>query len=213
MKDISSELKLFKDKSLRVRIQKESLDKRINSVQESLDKEKYNVSLFQKASEIFKVWLEDFLKHNVDSISDLVTTGLQAVIDDQNLRFKIIQELKHNRLSMRFVVEEDGVEANPMDSFGGGTVLMASFILRLAIMTRMQMGNLLLLDESLSALAVQYIPNAADFMKKLSEEMGINILMVTHNEEFMSNSHTAYEAYTTRDSEGMKILQMKLRNV
>lgn len=55
------------------------------------------------------------------------------------------------------------------------------------------MGNLLLLDESMHALANKYVPAAAAFMRQLSEQTGINILMVTHNEEFLCHSHTAYE--------------------
>lgn len=80
-----------------------------------------------------------------------------------------------------------------MASFGGGAVLVASLVLRLAIMSRLGMGNLLLLDESMGMLANRYVPAAAAFMRQLSEQTGINILMVTHNEEFLNHAHTAYE--------------------
>jgi len=172
---------------------------------------KYSADLNQKCSEVFKQWLEDLLKINVDSISDLATNGLKHVIDDQSLTFRIKQELKYNRLSMKFVIEENEIEGDPMTSFGGGAVLVASFILRLAIMARMKMANLLLLDESMHALAIRYIPAAAEFMKHLSEQTGINILMVTHNEEFMSNAHTAYEGYATTSENGMKFFHLKRR--
>jgi DNA repair exonuclease SbcCD ATPase subunit len=150
-------------------------------------------NLFQRASDVFKEWLDDSLKENVGAISDLVTTGLQHIIHDQKLTFRARQEMKFNRLSMRFVIEDDGVEGDPMASFGGGAVLTASFILRLAIMSRLKMGNLLLLDESMGMLANKYVPAAASFMRQLSEQTGINILMVTHNEEFLNHAHTAYE--------------------
>lgn len=149
--------------------------------------------MLQRASDVFKEWLDDSLKQNVGAISDLVTTGLQHIIHDQKLTFKIKQEMKFNRLSMRFMIEDDGVEGDPMSSFGGGAVLTASLILRLAIMSRLGMGNLLLLDESMHALANKYVPAAASFMRQLSEQTGINILMVTHNNLFLDYAHTAYE--------------------
>jgi len=149
--------------------------------------------LLQRAADVFKEWLDDSLRQNVGAISDLVTTGLQHIIHDQKLVFKIKQEMKFNRLSMRFIIEDGGIEGDPMASFGGGAVLTASFILRLAIMSRLGMGNLLLLDESMHALANRYVPAAASFMRQLSEQTGINILMVTHNEEFLNHAHTAYE--------------------
>lgn len=158
---------------------------------------RYQANLRQKCSEVFKTWLEDSLRKNVDSISQLVTTGLRHIIHDHDLIFRIRQEMKNNRLSMRFTVESqnDGVEANPMTNFGGGAVLVASLILRLAIMARMKMGNLLLLDESMFALADHYVPAAGSFMRQLSEEMGVNILMVTHNNHFLEHAHTAYEGH------------------
>lgn len=149
--------------------------------------------LLQRASDVFKEWLDDSLRQNVGAISDLVTTGLQHIIHDQKLTFKTKQEMKFNRLSMRFIIENEGTEGDPMSSFGGGAVLIASFILRLAIMSRLGMGNLLLLDESMFAVANMYVPAAASFMRQLSEQTGINILMVTHNEEFLNHAHVAYE--------------------
>ncbi len=62
-------------------------------------------------------------------------------------------------------------------------------------MARMKMGNLLLLDESMSFLADRYVPNAGSFMRQLSERTGINILMVTHNKEYLNYAHTAYEGH------------------
>ena len=151
--------------------------------------------LLQHSADVFKEWLDDSLRQNVGAIGDLVTTGLRHIIYDQKLTFKIKQEMKFNRLSMRFVIEDEGVEGDPMASFGGGAVLTASLILRLAIMSRLGMGNLLLLDESMHALANKYVPAAASFMRQLSEQTGINILMVTHNEEFLTHAHTAYEGW------------------
>jgi DNA repair exonuclease SbcCD ATPase subunit len=151
--------------------------------------------LYQKCSELFKLWLEDSIEKNVNSISELTSSGLHHVIYDQQINFKIHQEPKLNRLAMQFILEQDGVEGDPLDSFGGGAAALISFVLRLAVMTRMSMGNLLLLDESMSALANKYVPAAAAFMRELSEKTGINILMVTHNPEFLQQAHVAYEGH------------------
>lgn len=155
--------------------------------------------LYQRCSEIFKKWLEDSLEKNVTSMADLATMGLRHVIQDQNLTFKIVQEAKYNRMAMKFLLEEvDGngsVEGDPLNSYGGGASAVISLVLRLAVMSRMKMGNLLLLDESMSFLANAYVSNAAAFMRHLAERTGVNILMVTHNPEFVANAHTAYEGH------------------
>jgi ABC-type uncharacterized transport system ATPase component len=112
---------------------------------------------------------------------------------------------------MRFVIEENGVEADPMTSFGGGAVVIASLVLRLAVMTRLKMAKLLLLDESMLNVANRYVPGTADFMKQISQETGINIFMVTHNEEFMANADVAYDGSFEVGSDGLKSLRLRRR--
>ena len=164
-----------------------------NKLIKELSDIKYSVDLHQKCSEIFKKWLEDSISQNIESMAQLITSGLKYIIEDQKLEFKIRQEYKNNRIHMKFVLEQDGAEGDPLSSFGGGAAVVISLILRLCIMQRMGMGNILILDESMVALANAYVPSAASFMRTLSEQMGVNILMVTHNPEFIQNAHVAYE--------------------
>lgn len=171
----------------------EYLESSIKSKNDMLDQYISRSGLYQKCSEIIKTWLEDMLDKNVNSIAELVSNGLDHVIDDQQIQFSIKQEPKYNKISMRFVMSKDGHEGDPMDSYGGGAVHISSLILRLAIMSRLNMANLMILDESLNALAAKYIPNCGEFIKQLSEKTGINILMVTHSPEFLNCAHTSYE--------------------
>lgn len=191
---LQSRLSSFQEDLFRVRAHRDFLQSQIALCEAEEGKLRYKADLHQKCAEVIKTWLEDSLQSNVDSISDLATSGLRHIINDQDLNFQIKQEQKYNRVAMRFVLADNGVEGDPMDSFGGGAVLIISLIMRLAVMAKMKMGNLLLLDESMSALANQYVPSAASFMRHLAEQTGINILMVTHNDEFINHAHTSYEA-------------------
>jgi DNA repair exonuclease SbcCD ATPase subunit len=211
---LPNQLASFKQKILKVKAYRSLIRTQIKSEEEKVLKLKYDADLNQRSSEIIKSWLEELLKANIDSVADLVTNGFNHIIDDQNLQFRIKQDIKYNRLSISFVISEDGIEGDPLTSFGGGAVLVASLILRLSVMARMNMANLLLLDESMSALANRYVPAAAEFMKQISEKTGVNILMVTHNEEFMSNAHIAYEGILIpAGKDRPKALQLKRRFV
>ena len=193
MPNLSDRFEKLQNDVLRLKTYRDILKLRANTLALDIERSKKRSDLLQQSSDIFKGWLDDSIQKNIESISDLVTTGLKHIIYDQNLTFKIKQEIKANRLSMKFIIDDDGVEGDPLSLFGGGIVLTASLILRIAIMSRLNMGNLLLLDESMHALANKYIPSAASFMKQLSEQTGINILMVTHNNEFFEHADTAYE--------------------
>jgi DNA repair exonuclease SbcCD ATPase subunit len=193
--ELQNHLDRIKDDVRRVSIYRDMLSKQVSDIDAQEQKLRYHVELRQKEGEILKSWLEDSVHKNIDSMSELATTALQHVIDDQEISFRIQPEPKNNRLQMKFVVEQDGNEGDPLDSFGGGASVIISLVLRLAVMARMNMGNLLLLDESLSALANAYVPNCGAFMRQLSEKTGINILMVTHNQEFLNHAHVSYEGY------------------
>lgn len=197
--DMSSRLDSLKTGILRVRTYKDILHTQISDREARASSLRYKADLYQRCTEVFKRWLEDALRENVGSMAELATTGLRHVIHDQDLTFHIRQDPKLNRLHMRFTMEKDGEEGDPVDSYGGGAVLIASLILRLSVMARLNMANLLLLDESLSALANYYVPAAGSFLRQLSEETGVNILMVTHNDDFLDHAHLSYEGYQDAD--------------
>lgn len=190
-----AELDQLIDDVARVRAYRDVLARQVSATEQEEAGHRYKADLYQKCTEVFKQWLEDSLEKNIQSMAELGTTALKHVIHDQELLFKIQQDPKLNRLSMKFLIEQDGVEGDPLASFGGGAVVLLSMVLRLAVMARMGMVNLLLLDESMMALANRYVPSAADFMRRLSEETGVNILMVTHNPEYLAHAHVAYEGH------------------
>lgn len=192
---LKSRLDILKNSVDKVLAYESVMSQQADSLESNASDLRYKSELYSKCSEIFKKWLEDSMERNVSSMADLATTGLRYIIPDQELDFKIKQESKYNRVSMRFVLEQDGVEGDPLQSYGGGAAVVLSLILRIAVMQKLGMGNLLILDESMVALANAYVPAAASFMRQLSEQTGVNILMVTHNPEFIAGAHVAYEGH------------------
>src|SRR5512135_397613 len=205
-------LKQLKDGISKLSTYRDILQSQVHNLEKEESSLAYKAELYQKCSEVFKTWLEDSMKKNVDSMAELATTGLQHIIHDQKLNFQIRQEPKYNRLAMRFVLEDNGVEGDPIQSYGGGAAVVISFVLRIAVMARMKMANLLILDESMLALSNSYVPSAAAFMRRLSEETGINILMVTHNPEFLNHAHIAYDGRKEGSGTGaLKLRRLKFQ--
>jgi DNA repair exonuclease SbcCD ATPase subunit len=161
-------LKQLKDDVSRLKAYRDVLVSQVNLAEADEQNLRYKSDLYQKCTEVFKTWLEDSLDKNVNSIAQLATTGLRHVLGDQELSFHIRQDPQKNRLAMRFIVEEDGNEGDPLASFGGGAAVVISLVLRLAVMARMGMGNLLLLDESMAALWNGYVPSCVKQLQKKS---------------------------------------------
>lgn len=149
---------------------------------------------YNKCIALFQEWISKVLDQNVNSISDLVTNGLSHVISDQDLQFRINQELKNNKPLFKIQMINDGRECDPVDGTGGGVASLISTVIRFTLTARFGLSRLILLDETLSSLSNAYVPPAASFLRQLCKEFNIDILMVTHNSDFINESDTSYEA-------------------
>lgn len=131
-------------------------------------------------------------------IEELVTRGLQTIFDD-SLSFHIIQTTRGKTSIVEFVVRttlEDRVVDTPvMDARGGGLAAVIGFLLRVVVMllrNGARQQNLLLLDETFAMVSSEYLPVLGDFLRSIVEETGIQIIMVTHQNEFIDSADKVY---------------------
>lgn len=122
--------------------------------------------------------------HN--QIAAVVTKGLQSVFDEP-YTFKIDFEKKRGRTEARLIFERDGLELDPLTASGGGVIDVAAFSLRVACLalSRPAVRPLLILDEPFKNVskANGYLDRIPALLEILCEDIGIQIIMVTHIEE------------------------------
>lgn len=120
-----------------------------------------------------------------ERISAIVTRCLAAVFD-KPYRFKIHFEQKRGRTEARLVFERNGVEFDPMTATGGGVIDVAAFALRLAalLLSKPALRRVLILDEAFGAVSEKYQERVCSMLEKLSAEMGVQIIQVTHETAF-----------------------------
>jgi DNA repair exonuclease SbcCD ATPase subunit len=118
-------------------------------------------------------------------IASVVSSCLAAVFDDP-YEFKIHFEQKRGRTEARLTFLRDGLEVNPIDSSGGGAVDVAAFALRAAclVMNRPRLRRVLILDEPFKFVSEDYQPAVRSMLEQLSRDLGLQIIMVTHNKEY-----------------------------
>lgn len=134
------------------------------------------------------------LSQSVELIEKLVTSGLTIVFPDQSLDFKARVTRERGRTAIRFDLYQNGEAVKVQNACGGGVLCVIGILLRVVTILMLGMKRLLLLDESLSHLSIQYVPNAALLMQKICRELGFKILMVTHQPEFTAFADRHYEA-------------------
>lgn len=122
-------------------------------------------------------------------ISSVVSKCLSMIFDRPYL-FKIRFDKKRGKTEakMNFIDQETGEEIDPTSETGGGVVDVAAFAIRLAAMLMMRPSprKVLFLDEPLKFLSKNYRPRVRHLLESLSVDLGIQIIMITHDEELIS---------------------------
>lgn len=114
-------------------------------------------------------------------IASIVSRCLRSVFRE-DYEFRIIFDKKRGKTEARFVFIKDGEEVDPLKSSAGGEIDVASFALRLAalLLHQPKLRRLLVLDEPMKFLSRNFRPAVAQLLEELSEELGVQIILITH---------------------------------
>lgn len=180
----------FHQRNLELEIKKVSQE--IISYTALISEKEQRAVLLRMSEGVLQQIIDKVSGENFQKIEFLVNRALSCIFTDLNLIFKITSEVKRQTVLYSFQIEKDGIPGN-INSLGGGIIVVVAVVLKLLFNIISQRFPLLVLDETLSFLAVSYIPAMSEFLKEVSREFNIPILMVTHQEEFASNSDTTYK--------------------
>lgn len=177
---------------------------RAKEVKEEIAKLQEEIVVLDKSSMVLNSIGEERQLKAQDTIEQLVTRGLQQIFDD-SLSFHIVQTVKAKTASVEFVVRttlaDGGIVDTPvMDARGGGLAATIGFLLRVVILLLKgkSQDNILILDETFAHVSAEYLPNVSEFLRELVDKTGVQIVMVTHQEELTENADVVYR-FTTQD--------------
>ena len=148
-------------------------------------------ALFQKAAQDTQQKLEFH-------ISNLVSTALAAVFDDPyTFQLEFVQKRNKTEAELWFV--RNGEKMKPIDASGGGAVDVASFALRIAFWSLTKKTRpLIILDEPFKHLSADLQNRASDMLKMLSENLGLQIILVSHIDQLISNADKEFKVSLNR---------------
>lgn len=132
-------------------------------------------------------------------IEELVTRGLQTIFDS-TLSFHIVQTVKAKTANVDFYVRttfENGqmIDTPVMESRGGGVAATVGFLLRIVVMLLRggtNQENILVLDETFAHVSDEYVPNVGAFLREIVDKTNIQLLLVTHQKEFIEYADRIY---------------------
>lgn len=150
----------------------------------------------QKALEEAQAFIQLVAKNTQEqlrfNIIDLVNLALQTCFPDE-YKFDVNFEIKRGRTEAKLVFMKNGNEVDPMEASGGGVVDLASFALRISAWSLGNTDNAIILDEPFRFLSKDLQPRAGEIMKKISKSLGLQFIIVTHNEAIIDSADRIFE--------------------
>lgn len=155
---------------------------------DQLDEALSNRTNLTKAKEVIQVVGESIQKKAHSQIAGVVSECLELVFEEP-YTFDIVFEKKRNKTEARLVFRKDGNEIDPLNASGGGVVDVAAFALRVSclVLSKPKLRKLLVMDEPFRFVSEEYRENVQQVMDKLSTEFGIQMILVTHMKELISD--------------------------
>ena len=100
-------------------------------------------------------------------------------------------------------VRDDSEVRNLLDGIKLEPSSVVSLILRVLAVKKLKLWPLLILDESLAAVSDDYIDLTGQFIRALTEKLGIDLILVTHKPAFLDHAHAAFRCTEEVESDGV----------
>jgi hypothetical protein len=197
-----------------VRGQRDTVCSKVSDTEDRISELESEDAVLSRVADLFRVLIDGEVIANVKAAEKLITEGLTTIFDDMALTVRSEVDVQRGKVSVELVtVQEHGdgtvTEGSAMDAYGGSVATVQSVILRIVVVSRRNLKPLLLLDESLGAVAEHYVPRVGAFLSLLCDKMGMDVLAVTHNSALVEASKTAYRIDPNQGSARFKRLRTK----
>jgi len=167
-----------------------------------------DLKVLEQANEIIKevgLKTQEQLEYH---ISDITSLALESVFEDE--AYKLIAKFtqRRNKTECDLLFEKDGEEVDPLNASGGGAVDVAAFALRIALWSMMNPKTraTIVLDEPLRFLSVDLQDKASQMIKELSEKLGIQFIIITHEDTLTQYADRVFTVIKQRNKSS-KVIQ------
>lgn len=165
---------------------------------QSLGEAKRSAELLEEVYAKAKDLAERMSRNAILDVENLVNSALESVFQDRNYKIEIdVSDKRSSKAAEIYLVENiDGVDyRTPVKSsrLSGGVISVIGFVLQVYFICLFGAAPILFVDEGFAAISDEYIENWMSFLKRLRDEIGLTIVLITHDERFMCGADRTYE--------------------
>ena len=188
---------------------KKALLKSIDEDKDSIEGNKNKLQLLEQAQAFLQKIAQETQNHLKFQIEDIVNLALDTCFPNE-YEFKLEFEVMRGKTEARlvFLSQRTQREVDPMNASGGGVVDLTSFALRIASYVIEQgTDNVIIFDEPFRFVSRDLQERAGLILKKLSEKLNIQIILVTHIPELVDVADRIIEVKKTDGISKIKYLK------
>lgn len=124
-------------------------------------------------------------------LSHIVTLAVESIFGEGHYEFKLEFVEKRGKTEVEFWLIKNGEKISPFDT-GGGVVDVINFALRISVWSLSQTPNVLIFDEPFRFLSRDLHDRAGMFLQKVSEELNIQMIIITHSAGLLWGDNSKY---------------------
>lgn len=167
-----------------------------NSVVDEIAQLKARIERLERVAVVLGSYADERQSAVQGQIEGVVTQGLRTIFGEP-MSFRIVNKMVGKRPEVDFLlVSETGAEPLQtaiLEARGGGVAAVAGFLLQAVMVLLLpDMTPLLFLDESFSQVSEEYRPALSQFIKELTERTDLQVVLVTHSDEFVTDADRVY---------------------
>ena len=197
-------------------IQYNALNSSYNATKQSLDelgKEQEalinNKTLLEKSKPFIDDLITKFSETSLKRLEDLLTLGVSRIFQDRDYKVEIrVSEKRSSKCAELYLIDSGHAFLMRDSCVAGGILVVVGFLIQAFYVANLDVAKVMFLDEALSNISTQYLDNFFSFVKELSEQIGLTVVLITHDNRFLEYADRLYKV-----NNGVYTLEQGLKRV
>ena len=153
-----------------------------------------NRDLLENSKPYIDDLIDKFSETALKRLEDLLSLGLARIFQDRDYSVEIRVSEKRSAKCAELYLIDDGHAFLMRDScVAGGILVVVGFLIQVFYVANLDLAKILFLDEALSNISTQYLPNFFSFVKELSVQVGLTVVLITHDTRFLEYADRIYK--------------------
>lgn len=129
----------------------------------------------------------------IAELQKVLDSGVHTIFDDRDYAIDIVvEDNKRASIHLKYI-DDEGNEISPdIRDCGGGIRTVVGLLMQIFFLFHYQVEKLLVVDEGLSMVSSEYLPNLFGLLDNLARNNHLKILLITHDERMKEYATKQY---------------------